>query len=51
MKYANKIGARFSAVIGTGELENGTVRLKNMETGEQTETALDAESIAAVVMA
>ena len=37
--------------IGTGELENGTVRLKNMETGEQTETALDAESIAAVVMA
>ena len=51
MKYANKIGARFSAVIGTGELENGAVRLKNMETGEQTETALDAESIAAVVMA
>lgn len=51
MKYANKIGARFSAVIGTGELEGNTVRLKNMETGEQIEAALDAESIAAVVMA
>lgn len=51
MKYANKIGARFSAVIGTGELESGTARIKNMETGEQTEIALDAQSIAAHVMA
>ncbi len=51
MKYANKIGARFSAVIGTGELEAGVVRVKNMETGEQTEVKLDAESIAAHVMA
>ena len=51
MKYANKIGARFSAVIGTGELENGAVKVKNMETGEQVEVPLNAEAIAAHVMA
>lgn len=51
MKYANKIGARFSAVVGTGELESGLVKVKNMETGEQAEIKLDAESIAAHVMA
>ena len=51
MKHADRIGARFSAVIGDGELEAGMLKVKNMETGEQTETALDAEAIAAVVMA
>ena len=51
MKHADRIGARFSAVIGEGELEAGMLKVKNMETGEQTETALDAEAIAAVVMA
>ena len=50
MKYADRIGAKFSVVIGTGELESGSARIKNMITGEQTETALNAEAIAAVVM-
>lgn len=36
MKYANKIGARYSLVIGDSELENGAVELKEMETGEKT---------------
>ena len=40
MKYANKIGARFTVVIGDSELENGTVKLKNMETGEEQELQL-----------
>ncbi len=42
MKYANKIGAKYLVVIGESELESGTVRVKNMATGEESETALDA---------
>ena len=41
MKYANKTGADFTAVIGDNELESGTVQLKYMETGETTEVRLD----------
>ena len=41
MKYADKMGFKFTCVIGDSELENGVVKLKNMETGEQTETAID----------
>jgi histidyl-tRNA synthetase len=35
MKYADKIGARFTMVIGDNELENGEAVLKNMKTGEK----------------
>ena len=41
MKYANKLGAKYTVVIGDSELESGIVKLKNMETGEQTEVTLD----------
>ena len=41
MKYANKVGAVFTAVIGDNELESGKVKLKDMEKGEETEIALD----------
>ena len=41
MKYADKIGARFSMVIGDNELEENKAKVKNMVTGEQTELALD----------
>lgn len=34
MKYAGKIGAKFTLIIGADELENGVVNVKNMETGE-----------------
>ncbi len=37
MKYANKIGCKYTAVFGDNEIESGKVRLKNMESGEQTE--------------
>lgn len=37
MKYANKIGAKLSMVLGETELETGKANLKNMETGEQVE--------------
>lgn len=33
MKYANKIGARFTMILGDDELNSGTAALKNMETG------------------
>ncbi len=41
MKYADKIGARFTAVIGDNEIENGNIKLKNMKTGEETELDLN----------
>ncbi len=34
MKYANKINARYSAIIGESELENGEIELKEMESGD-----------------
>ena len=42
MKYANKIGAKYSAIIGESELENKVINLKNMQTGEEKEVAFDA---------
>lgn len=50
MKYADKIGAKYSVVIGDGEIETGVVRIKNMATGEQTEINLSAEEIANKVL-
>jgi histidyl-tRNA synthetase len=41
MKYANKLGARNTVIIGADELANNKVNVKNMETGEQSEVALD----------
>lgn len=41
MKYADKIGAQFSMVIGDNEIEQGIAKVKNMTTGEQTELAMD----------
>ena len=41
MKYADKIGAKYSLVLGDNELAENKAKVKNMETGEQTEFALD----------
>lgn len=41
MKYADKIGARYSAVLGDNELEQNVVKVKNMITGEQVDMAID----------
>lgn len=40
MKYANKIGAKYSVILGDSELESGQVELKEMETGEKEMVAL-----------
>ena len=41
MKYADKIGALYAAVIGDNELNAGTCELKNLRTGEKKSVAID----------
>lgn len=41
MKYADKLAAKFNVVIGDNEVENKIAKLKNMQTGEETEINLD----------
>ena len=41
MKYADKIGAKYSMVLGDNELEQNKAVVKNMSTGKQTEVSLD----------
>lgn len=41
MKYANKIGAAFTIVLGDNELAESKAKLKDMEKGEETEILLD----------
>ncbi|MDR3970900.1 MAG: histidine--tRNA ligase [Ruminococcus sp.] len=41
MKYADKIGAKFSMVLGDNEIEQGKAVIKNMSSGDQTEIVLD----------
>lgn len=45
MKYANKIGAKYSVVIGDQEIEQNVAKLKNMETGETSDIVLDEKFI------
>lgn len=40
MKFADKIGAGFSLVLGDNEIQSGKARLKNMSTGEENEILL-----------
>ncbi len=43
LKYANKIGAKFTCVLGEDEVKCGILRIKNMQNGEETE--VKAENI------
>ena len=40
MKYASKIGAKYTLVLGDDEIEKDSASLKNMETGETTNVRL-----------
>ncbi len=40
-KYANNLEIPYVIVLGEDEINNGTVSLKNMQTGEQTEIKID----------
>ncbi len=51
MKYADKIGARTSIVIGDDEIANGKAILKNMQNGEKTEVELNANAISNLLTA
>ena len=42
MKYANKVGARYTMVLGESEVAAGTAKLKRMSDGEECEVSLDA---------
>ena len=46
MKYSDRIGAGYTMVLGDDELASGTVKIKNMATGEQSPCLLCAEAIA-----
>jgi len=41
MKYADKIGAEYTLIIGDSELESGKAQLKNMKKSEQREIEID----------
>lgn len=41
MKYADKLGATYTVVLGDNEIESNKAFLKNMQTGEQKEINLD----------
>ncbi len=42
MKYANKIGAEYTLIIGDSEIDTGKAQLKNMSDSSQTEVELDS---------
>ena len=41
MKYANKLNARFTIIIGDNEVESGKAELRNMETGEVKDISIE----------
>ncbi len=45
MKYADKIGARFSMVLGDNELAEKKATVKNMATGENAEVTLGGDGL------
>jgi histidyl-tRNA synthetase len=45
LKYANKVNARYTMILGEDEIRGETAALKKMDTGEQSEVKLEAEAI------
>ena len=41
MKFADKIGAKYTMVLGDDEIASGKAKIKNMDSGETTETELE----------
>ena len=41
MKYADKIGAENTLILGDNEVESGTAVMKNMQTGERSDVEID----------
>lgn len=50
MKYADKLGAQYTVVLGDTELENGEAELKAMATGEKRSVTLTAQALAEAIL-
>ncbi len=50
MKYSDKLGAKFTIVLGDQELSQGIVAVKNMASGEETKVELDIQTIKNTIM-
>lgn len=48
-KYADKINAKYVVVIGEDEINNNRCKVKNMKTGEEKESILDANNIENII--
>lgn len=51
MKYADKLSAKYSVVLGDNEIDEGKANLKNMQSGEQKEISLDPDEFIKVFTA
>ena len=50
MKYADKLGAKFTLILGDSELESGTAKLKNMSDSTQTDVSVtDTDALCRLV--
>ncbi len=50
MKYADKIAARYTLILGDSEIESGEAQLKNMTTSEQTAVKIDDIAALAAIL-
>ncbi len=50
MKYSDKLGAKFTIVLGDQELSQEMVAVKNMASGEETKVELDIQTIKNTIM-
>lgn len=51
MKYADKLGAEYSCIIGENEMQQGKATIKRMEDGQTAELPLEREPLAAFLSA
>ena len=45
MKYANKIGAKYTLIVGDSEIDAGVAPLRNMSDSTQVDAPINAEAI------
>ncbi len=45
MKYAGKLGAAFTLILGDPEVESGRAQLRDMQSGEQTEVEIETFTV------
>ena len=49
LKYADKLQIPYVVIIGEDEVASNQVKVKNMQTGEETEVALEASKIIEII--